>query len=148
MQANNIILPRHYPRQHQFEMRLLFQRIISNICSKTRSNYPESLKYYIYTNKYDIEQEKNLVNDNEVRMFLDKLSREKDAKFVFQVFRPGKLFLYIQSSSSQDDTFNNILKFIFQLLMEMQNIGELSDNLTDSDIEMLSIEINELILQK
>lgn len=148
MQANNIILPRHYPRQHQFEIRLLFQRIISNICSKTRSTYPESLKYYIYMNRYDVEQEKNLVSDKDVKSFLDALSREKEARFIFRLFKPGKLILFIQSSASQDDTFDSILQFIYQLLVEMKNIREIPDSLSNFDLGILSKEINELILQK
>lgn len=103
-------------------------------------------------NHYDVEQEKKLVNDKDIKIVLDNLSFSKEITFFFHVIHVknelGKVFLYIQSSSSQDDTFDYILQFIYKLLLEMKRIGELSDILSDLDLEILSGEINELILQK
>jgi len=152
MQETNIVLPRHYPQAHQYEIRLLFQLIMDNIREKTRSNYLDSFKYYIYMNRYDIEQESILVLDDEIKQALKIVLDASEKQFVFHAFKEngklGKIFLYMKSSASNDETFNNLLLFTFQMLLLMKKDHALPESLSLEDLELLAYEINEMILKK
>lgn len=145
----NITLPRHYSQKQHCEMSLLFNRLISNACERTRSEFPAKLKYFIYTSKFDIEQEKIIVHENFKKSFL--FINEKTRFYLDSVKDNGKtskVFLYIKSILSENDTFDSLLNFMYNLLKIMQENKELSENLSDKDLIELSREINELILKK